>query len=462
MSSSRWEGPRRVSGDGDSAPEVSIGPLVSKSNGALGSPSASSTASDSPTPTNSVQDASTWYSTNWQSLVSEEQAQLLGTEEESSDRQSDNEVDTEVFEMTPEQREYYRTQFISLKPSADGLLSGNIARSFFEKSRLPVIELRKIWQLADVTKDGALSLDEFNIAMHLVVCRRNHIPLPDVLPLSLLPQAQPEQTSPHRGKQWTKFVESPTNSVSSPGPKPVNFDFQKPSVEQDPKILHPVPLRVTPGPQETQPEEPVVDTLRPIQRPQPKKPAPGPGAIPPPPVPLSTEENSIVPCGKKDPPPPPPPRLHHRSHTRSSSLDLTRLGKGSALNMPPTVPPRVSPGSMSPRKQSASDGPASIDFANFAHFATEGTNHSRRQQPQHVSGGGAFQIYKKPAPEAAEPGHWSPAEIPLDVSVVRREAANLALRRHCAQLQTCLAGLQEERSNLQRFLDSLIISHTVD
>ena len=46
--------------------------------------------------------------------------------------------------------------------------------------------------------------------------------------------------------QWTKFVDSPTSSISSPGPKPVNFDFHKSAVEQDPKIYHPVPVRVTP------------------------------------------------------------------------------------------------------------------------------------------------------------------------------------------------------------------------
>ncbi|BET02014.1 Hypothetical protein NTJ_14832 [Nesidiocoris tenuis] len=66
------------------------------------------------------------------------------------------------------------------------------------------------------------------------------------------------------------------------------------------------------------------------------------------------------------------------------------------------------------------------------------------------------------APEAVDPGHWSPTEIPLDVSVVRREAANFALRRHCALLQNNLAALQEERSNLQRLLDSLLISHTAE
>lgn len=150
-------------------------------------------------------------------------------------------------------------------------------------------------QLADITKDGALSLEEFSTAMHLVVLRRNNINLPDNLPASLIPQHQPvlngadavsklatdtvseeyvpnispssgDPSSPQRSKevhfiifnfklkynpylqnyssikikkyihdnyfQWTKFVDSPTNSVSSPGPKPVNFDFHKSAVEQ--------------------------------------------------------------------------------------------------------------------------------------------------------------------------------------------------------------------------------------
>lgn len=47
-------------------------------------------------------------------------------------------------------------------------------------------------------------------------------------------------------KEWTKFIDSPTSSVSSPGPKPVNFDFQKSALDKDPKILHPVALRLTP------------------------------------------------------------------------------------------------------------------------------------------------------------------------------------------------------------------------
>ena len=42
-------------------------------------------------------------------------------------------------------------------------------------------------QLSDVNKDGALSLDEFCTAMHLVVLRRNDVQLPESLPPSLMP-----------------------------------------------------------------------------------------------------------------------------------------------------------------------------------------------------------------------------------------------------------------------------------
>jgi hypothetical protein len=45
-------------------------------------------------------------------------------------------------------------------------------------------------------------------------------------------------------KEWTKFTESPTSNLSSPGPKPVNVTQ---SIVSDPShVIHPVPLRVTP------------------------------------------------------------------------------------------------------------------------------------------------------------------------------------------------------------------------
>lgn len=339
-----------------------------------------------------------------------------------------------------------------------GIISGQAAKVFFEKSRIPVEELRHIWQLCDVTKDGALSLPEFAAAMHLVVARRNNIPLPPILPECLIPKNQffdtcqpaeadllhldddkdqidkstanantDAQTVPfkasekkqpsniigsHTGnsrpttiqpkmpqhpsgsnkgstsssspindveisptktiktssskewinqssKEWTKFTESPTSSVSSPGPKPANFDMQRTAqaVVSDPQILHPVPLRITPVATDANDDEAnrlnlnrksenhiyeggiitirdaetsspkqfpiqrdsgLQNDLRAIQRPQPKKiqNKNSIGAIPPPPQRESltlnnndTTDNAPPALMKKqEAPPPPPPR----------------------------------------------------------------------------------------------------------------------------------------------------------
>lgn len=160
-----------------------------------GSPETWSTASESPTPTNSTHNSVAerpWAvnSQSWQGLLCEEQRQLLGTEEESSDKHSSDEDEEDLealYQITPEQKEYYLKQFKTVQPDLKGLLSGTVARVFFEKSRIPVEELRHIWQLCDVTRDGALDVTEFTAAMHLVVLRRNNIPIPSTLPTCLQP-----------------------------------------------------------------------------------------------------------------------------------------------------------------------------------------------------------------------------------------------------------------------------------
>lgn len=372
-----------VSGDEDGrrSPDITRGAKsrhhpesTTESESEAESPRETGGSTDSPTPTNSVTQERNdgmlggeaildSVSGGWQGLlVSEEQRQLLGTEEESSERHSSDEGDgegdgsgfppEEVWIISDEQRDYYAAQFAQLQSDPEGLLVGPVARTFFEKSRLPVSELRRIWQLADVTRDGALSLQEFYVAMHLVVLRRNHVPLPDVLPPSLsiplvmqtatiaasqIPSVTTAQkSSPNsvnvreKNREWTKFVDSPTGAssslVTSPGLQLVNFDFQKSAVERDPKILHPVPLRLTPeaailasgangsssscttlGDDDLQHS---ASSL--VQRPLAKKPPAAP-------------EDAVIVTPKKEPPPPPPPRPY-RTHARSSSLDLNKLG----------------------------------------------------------------------------------------------------------------------------------------
>ena len=44
-------------------------------------------------------------------------------------------------------------------------------------------------QLSDMDHDGFLSLEEFVVAMHLVVLRRNDVELPEHLPPALMPYA---------------------------------------------------------------------------------------------------------------------------------------------------------------------------------------------------------------------------------------------------------------------------------
>lgn len=128
------------------------------------SPSGLSPNSDSPTPTNSVHERN-WSqeknSCQWSTMeTNEEHHQLLGTEEDSSDRGhsseesiaapgiddvSDPEENDDVWKMTDEQQQYYKRHFTSIQPDVNGYIPGNSAKQFFEKSKLPVLELSKIW-----------------------------------------------------------------------------------------------------------------------------------------------------------------------------------------------------------------------------------------------------------------------------------------------------------------------------
>ncbi|KAJ8936385.1 hypothetical protein NQ318_010792 [Aromia moschata] len=402
-----------------------------------GSPDVSSAASDSPTPTNSVQDRSWVVSGAWQGLVSEEQRQLLGTEEESSDKHSseeDTEVAHEVWTITTEQREYYTNQFRSLQPDTNALLA--------------------------------------------VVLRRNHIELPDILPPTLIPGNEtPVSVSPETepilspqtkdtAKEWTKFIDSPTITL-----------------DKDPKILHPVPLRVTPEVANNQTD----DQIDSIDLHSPKKVIDTPNSVQASQnlqslchTTTPTSQNSIeegpvslpaFPPPKKEKPPPPPPRPF-KTHGRSSSLDLNRLSK---LGAPPMIPPRVSPNIQSSKKliNQRSEGDCishetDTPFANFDQFekyenvsedifpgdvyeaerkklfaqfcAPETTDEAPRKH-------GAFEIYRKPAK-----GRDSPVSVEDKAKwqlFKQLQEENTVLLRICQELSQELADLREEKLTLK-------------
>lgn len=60
-------------------------------------------------------------------------------------------------------------------------------RNVLIDSKLPVEVLGKIWDLADMDKDGSLSRHEFMIAMHLVYKALEKHTIPNTLPSELIP-----------------------------------------------------------------------------------------------------------------------------------------------------------------------------------------------------------------------------------------------------------------------------------
>ncbi|CAB4058588.1 REPS [Lepeophtheirus salmonis] len=191
----------------------------------------------------------------------EEERELLGTEEESSEiPSSDDEEDVDrgcskdVWAITKEQLTYYTSQFLAMQPNPRGVIPGALAKEFFEKSRLPIMELRQIWQLSDVSKDGCLSLEEFLTAMHLVVLRRNEIDLPEELPSCLQPLEirQKLLIDRHNKDLYDNrhlHISSKTTIIPSKSGILSSNDPPSPSTNQlkrDPNIVAPVAVRLSP------------------------------------------------------------------------------------------------------------------------------------------------------------------------------------------------------------------------
>ncbi|XP_025097207.1 ralBP1-associated Eps domain-containing protein 1-like isoform X10 [Pomacea canaliculata] len=314
---------------------------------------------------------------NWAMFEDDESHMLLGSGVkrwessleppgiDSSSISSEAESIDDVWTITDEQREYYVKQFISMQQDLSGVITGPVAKNFFEKSKLPVVELSKIWQLSDLNRDGALSMEEFCIAMHLVVLRRNDIELPDHLPASLMPYSTlndepfaadlPPGSTLKRAtppspqiNQWTaNFVQESPGSSGVPSPAHlVNFDYAKPSADPDSKIVHPVAVRMSPDGLPLPAEG--FDRGRALSVPMVAR-----GQLHPPPSSGQLEEDSVTSSGvlgSGDPaassyppsqaPPTPPPRP--QVHGRSMSVDL-KQGPVQTSVLPPAVPPRAMP-----------------------------------------------------------------------------------------------------------------------
>ncbi|XP_073527439.1 ralBP1-associated Eps domain-containing protein 1 isoform X1 [Phyllobates terribilis] len=311
------------------------------------------------------------------------------------------------WKITDEQRQYYVNQFKNIQPDLNGFIPGSAAKEFFTKSKLPIPELSHIWELSDFDKDGALTLDEFCAAFHLVVARKNGYDLPEKLPESLMPKlidledtaagdqsgevgfssspADPppskspsmpslNQTWPEMNQsseQWETFSERSSSSQTL-----TQFDSNIAPADPDTAIVHPVPIRMTPskihlqemelkrtGSDSANPTSPI--NVKPQELPEESssvKFVPGnpvadgysssdsynsdPEEI----GSVATRQRSHSGTSPDSTAPPPPPPRPHASHSRSSSLDMNRTfavttgqPQTAAVTHPPAVPPRPLP-----------------------------------------------------------------------------------------------------------------------
>uniref|UniRef100_A0A671PVJ6 RalBP1-associated Eps domain-containing protein 1-like n=1 Tax=Sinocyclocheilus anshuiensis TaxID=1608454 RepID=A0A671PVJ6_9TELE len=305
-------------------------------------------------------------------------AQVITTVRTVPSAMTTNEIQRQIsgyddpWKITDEQRQYYINQFKTIQADLTGLIPGSAAKEFFTKSKLPILELSHIWELSDFDKDGALTLDEFCAAFHLVVARKNGYDLPEKLPESLMPKlidlddsagvpepapevgfsASPVEVTPNKSpsmpslnqnwselnqsnEQWETFSERSSSSQTL-----TQFDSNIAPADPDTAIVHPVPIRMTPSKIHMQEME--------LKR-------TGSGA--------SVYSKSIYsscyyrshsgtsPEGLKVVAPPPPPPRPHASHSRSSSLDMNRNfaavpagpQQPGVVAFPPAVPPRPLP-----------------------------------------------------------------------------------------------------------------------
>ncbi|XP_076664292.1 epidermal growth factor receptor pathway substrate 15 isoform X2 [Andrena cerasifolii] len=90
------------------------------------------------------------------------------------------------WSIKPSERAKYDQLFDSLQPS-NGYIPGNKVKGFLMDSKLPLDTLGKIWDLADMDKDGMLDRHEFVVAMHLVYKALEKYAIPSVLPPELMP-----------------------------------------------------------------------------------------------------------------------------------------------------------------------------------------------------------------------------------------------------------------------------------
>lgn len=157
--------------------------------------------------------------------------------------------------VTKEVASKYDDLFRKLDTKNMGMIDGKQGVTFFGKSGLPRPTLKKIWDLADVTKDGMLSLDEFRCAMHMVsnmLSRKLTVTaLPSVLDSSGPNWFRVEGEEEQGDGLFDQLpTQPPSNTPPPPPPEPAIDQAQSSApiiIAPPPPPSQPSPKQVSPG-----------------------------------------------------------------------------------------------------------------------------------------------------------------------------------------------------------------------
>merc|ERR1719342_161456 len=86
-----------------------------------------------------------------------------------------------------QKRVQFMAQFQANDKAKTGFLAAVQARTILLQTGLAQQTLASVWNLSDIDKDGKLNVEEFILAMHLCEMGQKGEPLPDPLPISLVP-----------------------------------------------------------------------------------------------------------------------------------------------------------------------------------------------------------------------------------------------------------------------------------
>ncbi|KAI8976979.1 actin cytoskeleton-regulatory complex protein END3-domain-containing protein [Pilobolus umbonatus] len=141
--------------------------------------------------------------------------------------------------ISPAERQKY-LEIFQARGQVNGFMSGAIARDVLLKSNLPPNCLERIWDLADIDKDGNLDFEEFCIAMHLTFSCINGEEVPASLPPSLIP--------PNKTPAYSAPYSQPSTGYQ-PGYGSSNYYSPQPGYQQP----QPTGYQPQPGYQQPQP-----------------------------------------------------------------------------------------------------------------------------------------------------------------------------------------------------------------